>query len=300
MLGLVFNIQRFSIHDGPGIRTTVFLKGCNLRCNWCHNPESFNMKEEIQFFIERCSLCGRCAKVCTQKAISIEGSTLSFDRVKCISCFKCIDACINNARIIIGEFKNSNDIMEIVIKDKPFYDKSGGGVTFSGGEPLLQWEMVLEMLKIAKDNNINTAIETAGNIETSVFESVIKYTDLFLYDIKMLDSARHKLSTNVGNEKILKNLKWLSGNKANVLIRIPIVPGVNDDKKSLQDAADFIINNTNFKRVELLAFHNLAEYKYNSLGLKYAAKDYLIIPKEKILELSDIFSNLGIEVVVHK
>ena len=293
MTGSVFDIQRFSIHDGPGIRTTVFMKGCNLRCQWCHNPESFNGKAELEYFTGKCTSCGRCVAVCPEKAISADPEGVRWDRELCTLCFSCVDACLNEARVKVGEEKDSADIMKTVLRDMPFYKNSGGGVTFSGGEPLLQIDFLLEMLKIAKDNGMHTVVETAGNVSEMSLDRVIGLVDLFLFDLKLMDRERHRMATSVSNERILDNLQRLDKAGAEILVRIPVIPGMNDDDENMEATAAFLTGTTSIRRVELLPYHKMADHKYAGLGLENPTKDFSMLPKGKLDALYEILRRSG-------
>ena len=206
MKGNIFDIQRFSIHDGPGIRTTVFFKGCNLSCFWCHNPESIDIKSELQFQASKCIACGICEGVCTEGCHQMIEGFHAFDRTKCIVCGKCALACPPQALSMAGKDYTPEDILDIVLRDMLYYKNSGGGITCSGGEPMMQHEFLRELLGLAKDNGLHTAVDTAGNVPFEWFEQMLWVTDLFLYDLKSMDTSKHQEATGVGNERIIENL----------------------------------------------------------------------------------------------
>lgn len=258
--GLIFNIQRFSIHDGPGIRTVVFFKGCPLRCLWCHNPEGQIMKKEMVIWDDRCIGCKTCVKTCSNSAVE--------DPSKCILCGECVKECPAGAREIAGKEMTVEEIMTEIEKDRVFYEESSGGVTFSGGEPLFQPAFLINLLKKCKENGVNTAIETCGYSSWETLLSVSKYTDLFLFDIKVMDEQSHRKFTGVSNKMILENLKRLSSNHRNILVRIPVVPGVNDSIENINKTAEFV-SSLGIKEVHLLPFHKGGVEKYRRLRRDY-------------------------------
>ena len=260
----IFDIQRNSFVDGPGIRTTVFFKGCNLKCKWCHNPESQSSKPQIMFYKDKCTGCGRCSGI-TEKDTDF--------------------VCFNDAKQICGKEYSVDELFDIIQKDKPFYETSAGGVTFSGGECMLQIDFLCEILKKCKDNKIHTAIDTAGCVSWESFERIIPYTDLFLYDIKTLNNDIHKEFVGTENELILNNLKKLLDRGANVSIRIPVIPTVNDSTEEMKSIKDFLTPHK--PNVELLPYHKMGEHKYNALGMDMTPFD--IPSKEKMEALNEIF-----------
>ncbi|MEK6795741.1 MAG: glycyl-radical enzyme activating protein [Spirochaetota bacterium] len=296
MEGIVFNIQRFSIHDGPGIRTTVFLKGCDLKCMWCHNPESISAQRELQYFPHKCIACGNCAKVCPVNAQRMEDGKHVFIRELCTRCGKCVEVCYAEALVMAGKCMTADEIMTEVMKDAPFYERSQGGVTFSGGEALVQREFVLELLKRSKAGGLHTVIDTAGNVPWATFESVLPYTDLFLYDVKIIDDEKHKQFTGVSNKRIRENLRKLGVMKTAVWIRIPTIPGVNDSREEMSAIADAIAGLSAVTRVELMPYHTIASGKYGSLGLTYPLSHLAAPTQEHIDDLTRIFIDHGLPV----
>lgn len=290
MTGLIFNVQKFSIHDGPGIRTTVFMKGCNLRCAWCHNPESFLMVPQLETTFEKCIGCGKCFQVCPNGCHEMTENGRVFHRDRCIGCGKCADVCYTDALTITGKSKTPDEVLKEILADKDFYVTSGGGATFSGGEPLLQSDFLLECLKLCKENNIHTAIDTAGNVDFSVFEKLNPYVDLYLFDVKTMDSEKHHKYTSVHNERILENLKKLTAIAKEIWIRTPVIPDVNDDEESIRAITDFLksLNATCITRYELNPFHRLGSAKYRSLDMEYAYAQTKSMAKEKINALREI------------
>ncbi|MBO5092679.1 MAG: glycyl-radical enzyme activating protein [Clostridia bacterium] len=276
MKATIFDIQRNSFVDGPGIRTTVFFKGCNLKCAWCHNPESQNTKSELMVYSNKCIQCGKCTEKCP------------YNLKNCDLCGKCALFCLQEARMICGKNYTVDEVVSEVLKDKAYYEGSGGGVTLSGGECMLQIDFATELLKECKKNNIHTAIDTAGNVPFEYFMRVLPYTDLFLYDIKCFDKSLHKKYTGVSNELILGNLKRLLSLKSNIWIRIPIIPSVNDNAGELLKIKDFIYKNGEVEKIELLPYHKIGEHKYEALGMELHSFD--LLSKERLLELQNIFN----------
>ena len=253
--GLVFDIKKYAIHDGPGIRTTVFFKGCPLECKWCHNPESRSANVEHSFRKNRCIGCGQCVEICPEKAISIVDEKAVTDISKCNLCGRCVDACIVCAREIIGREMTVDEVMDEVEKDIIFYDQSGGGVTFSGGEPLMQPEFLLILLNKCQKQGIHTAVDTSCYAESKTIEMISEKTNLFLCDIKHMDSETHERFTGVGNSLILDNIRLLSTAGNEIIIRIPIVPGFNDEKANIEATGRFIESLSSVIRVDILPFN---------------------------------------------
>lgn len=272
--GTLFQIQRFSLHDGPGVRTTVFFKGCNLRCAWCHNPESFTKKPQLMFLQNRCASCGRCVQICPQKAVFMKDGELCFDRSRCHECMQCTEVCLNEARTVVGERYSVSQVMEIIRRDLPFYRSTGGGVTFSGGEPLLQPEFLKALLLQCNREKIHTTVETALNLPQNQFSSLLPLVDLWKVDCKLIDSSRHKQATGAENSRILENIEFLSRQNVSLTVNIPLIPGINDDEENLTQTAEFLKTLPHRPNAELLAFHKMAENKYLQLGLSYPAKEY--------------------------
>lgn len=265
MNGIIFDIQRNSFVDGPGIRTTVFFKGCNLKCAWCHNPESQSKSPQIMFYKNRCTGCGRC------KGLTVNDTDF---------------VCFNGAKEICGKEYTADEVLNIILKDKSYYENSSGGVTFSGGECMLQTDFLCELMKKCKENGIHTAIDTAGNIPWEYFEKVLPFCDLFLYDIKIFDSEKHKKYTSVGNELILDNLKKLFARGADVWIRIPVIAGVNDTADEMLEIKKFL-NPYNPLKIELLPYHKMGEHKYDALGTK--AVQFEVPDKSVMKKLNSVF-----------
>lgn len=229
MKGTIFEIKHFAVHDGPGIRTTVFLKGCPLKCLWCHNPEGISTKKQLEFIRHKCTNCGRCAAVCPTKAHALNAEHQHiFDRKKCINCDKCVSACFSGALSLYGKEVTTDEVMRDLLSDKDFYESGNGGITLSGGECLMQAAFCAELLQKCKQNGLHTAVDTCGMVPRAALDSVIPYTDLFLYDIKVIDEDVHKACTGQSNKLILENLSYLNEKKKAVEIRIPFVPHYNN------------------------------------------------------------------------
>lgn len=271
----IFDIERNSYVDGPGIRTTVFFKGCNLKCQWCHNPESQSAARQMLFYKNKCTGCGKCKEKCPN---SLE---------KCELCGKCALFCPQDAREICGKEYTAEEILKIVLKDKDFYDESGGGVTFSGGECMLQIDFLEKILHLCKKNGIHTAVDTAGHVPFEYFERILPYTDLFLYDIKCSDSEKHKHFTGVGNEKILENLAKLLGTGASVWVRIPIIPSVNDGEEEMRKIKALLDSFGMPEKIELLPYHAMGEHKYEAMGK--AAQKFSVPSDLRMKQLKAIF-----------
>ena len=271
---IIFDIHHCSASDGPGIRTTVFFKGCNLRCAWCHNPESQDFKPQMMFYKDKCTGCGKCTEVCPTPK-------------NCTLCGKCSFYCPIDARKVCGKEYTVDEVFDEIIKDKAFYENSSGGVTFSGGECMLQIDFLIEILKKCKENGIHAAVDTAGHIPFESFEKILPYTDLFLYDIKMFDSQKHKKYTGVGNELILENLKKLFKSKAKIWIRTPIISDINDSIEEMHFIKDFLDKNGKFEKIELLPYHAMGENKYSAIGKE--AQRFVPPDEEELKELKAIF-----------
>ncbi len=280
--GVIFNFQKLSIHDGPGIRTVVFFKGCPLRCQWCANPESQEVKPELACFTNRCIECGYCVVVCPQHAVTLNGKVSTIDRDKCDMCLKCVDECCTNSKQVVGKEYTVEEVMTEIMKDKEFYDKSGGGVTFSGGEPLMQADFLLEVLKECKKQGVNTAIETTSVGDIDKFLEISKYLDLIFFDVKNMDPVKHKEQTGVDNAIILDHLKQLSKVHNNIVCRIPVIPTKNDSEENIRATAKYV-SSLGIKRLELLPYHNFGEYKYGQIGKEYTLSE-ISAPETSFME----------------
>jgi pyruvate formate lyase activating enzyme len=265
--GRVFDVQRFSLHDGPGIRTVVFLKGCPLRCAWCANPESQQPGPQIAWFENLCSGCGRCVEACPSGAVQMDHGRVRTDRRLCTACGACAAVCSRGARRLIGREVTADELMAEVRRDAPFFRRSGGGVTFSGGEPLTQPQFLLACLGRSRRWGYHTAVETSGQARWEDIAAAAELTDLFLYDLKHLDPARHARLTGAGNDLILENLERLLATGAQVTVRVPVIPGANDDLENLEALAAFAAGHPRLLRIELLPGHALGTHKYEALDL---------------------------------
>ena len=275
--GYIFDIKEFSIFDGPGIRQTVFFKGCPLHCNWCHNPEGLNVIPQIMVSPNACKHCGKCLEVCEHKD-------------KCIACGKCVELCPENARRIVGTKYTSDELVEKIKKDSAYYAQYGGGVTFSGGEPLLQYEFLFEVAEKLKD--VHKTIETSAFADEEVFKKAISLFDYIIMDIKIMDDDLHRKYTGVSNSKILNNAKILMNSGKPFRIRIPLIPGVSDTKENIEAVAKFISEDNKKTFIELLPYHKTAGAKYDMVGLNYEP----IFDINKQVEIhEDIFKKYGLE-----
>lgn len=302
--GILFNIQRFSLHDGPGIRTTLFLKGCPLRCFWCHNPEGLHPKPEVQFFSSRCIGCGECVRVCPEDAQSLgaEGER-TYTRERCLVCGACVESCFAEGLRMTGREVSVSEALHEALADRAFFETSGGGVTLSGGEPLLQPAFSLALLRACHEAGLHTAVETTAYCAWEHLEALLPYTDLFLVDLKHRDPEKHRAATGVSNERILDNARRLALTCKPILFRVPVVPGVNDTPDDIGAIAAFVKSLTGLcgggeanLSLELLAFHHLAEDKYRSLGMQYRAGELTPPTPEALAALADTARACGVTV----
>lgn len=264
-IGRIFNIQRFSVHDGPGIRTTVFMKGCNLRCAWCHNPESYKKELQIRYQPDKCVECGMCAQVCASGVYVRDKCRVN--QQACTVCGRCARECLYGALQIWGEDKSVDEVIGIVRKDIEYFKNSNGGMTVSGGEPLLQADFVRELLRRAKEEGIHTALDTAGNVPWEHFEKVLPFTDLVLLDLKIMDSSLHKRYTGVSNELILENAKCLFESGTKVHIRVPLIKGINESEENAYMLRDFVKGYSNIEEIKLLPYHSMGIAKADNIGV---------------------------------
>lgn len=295
--GVIFNVQHYCIHDGPGIRTTLFVKGCPLRCLWCQNPESQSMQPLLFFMAEKCAGCGLCAAACPLGAISILEGKAKTDRSLCKGCGSCASVCPQEARSIMGEEVSASEIYKKIAQDKIFYEGSGGGATISGGEPLAQPEFTKAILQKCRENGIHTALETCGYARWEVAEAVFEFVDLILFDLKHMDPLKHEKCTSVSNELILANLKKIYHLlKKQVIVRIPIIPGYNDSPGNIEASAQFISSELGKDvQVHLLPFHRLGESKNERMETENLTFHSAPPSEEHMEGLKKIFEAYGLK-----
>ncbi len=292
MNGLIFDIKRYSVHDGPGIRTTVFFKGCPLRCAWCHNPESQSSNKQIIYYEDKCILCQTCVHTCKEQAVSVIKNRIKIDTKKCTLCGDCTDNCPTNALEMIGKEYEVKKLVGEILKDKDFFD-GGGGITISGGEPFVQYEFLLELLKELKESGVHIAIDTTGHTKTEKLLNTLPFVDLYMYDIKLMDAKKHKQYTGVGNELILKNLIELDKNGVSLNIRIPIIPTINDDDENISETIEFLKGLKNIASVDLLPYHNMMIDKYKRLNMPFFLSHIKKPTDNQMGKIKEKFENHG-------
>lgn len=290
-MGTVFDIQHFCVDDGPGIRTTVFLKGCPLRCVWCHNPEGLEAKPQMFFHADKCVLCGRCADACERNGHVFTEDGHILERKYCIHCGTCAEACPTDALRVTGKEMTVEEVLADVLSDKPFYETSGGGMTLSGGEPLSQGKFACSLLKAAKDAGLNTCIETSGFCPESVLEEAAAYTDLFLLDVKETDDVRHKQFIGVERDRILRNARRLSELQKPIILRCPVIPGCNDREEHFRQIAALAAELGTVREIHLEPYHPFGIDKYESLGIEPAYMNRVFMPKEQAEKWRQLLQN---------
>jgi pyruvate formate lyase activating enzyme len=296
---LIFDIKRYAINDGPGIRVVIFFKGCNLQCAWCHNPESISPRIEKMFAPARCIRCGTCVEVCPEKAITLTPEGIVTDPEKCKVNGRCAEVCPTKAIEMSGRVMTVDEIMDAIEKERVFFDHSGGGVTFSGGEPLLHIPLLTKLLDECGRRGIHRAVDTAGNVSSKVITEIATRTDLFLYDLKMMDPVLHRKWTNASNDRILSNLILLAGTGADIIIRIPLMGGLNDTEENIDHTARFISSLAGGrKQVNLLPFHKIAQNKYMKLGRPDSFELFAEPDKDRLAGIVEQFAAYGIMATV--
>ncbi len=292
---LIFDLKRYSINDGPGIRATIFFKGCPLNCQWCHNPESISPKIQKLFTVAKCIGCGECCRVCPVNACSLTAEGVVTDHALCTLCGKCAEACPTLAMEISGRYYSVRELLEIIEKERPFFDQSGGGVTFSGGEPLLYPDYLKDILMACGKQGIHRAVDTSGFVKKETLLMIAQHTDLFLYDLKVIDAQKHQRYTAVDNRLILDNLKALAEYGAEIQIRVPLIGGVNHDDESLAAIASYVADLPGEKRaVSLLPFHDVAKGKDEKLGQKRDLAALYEPGADALQRVAEVFAGYGL------
>jgi len=296
--GCIFDIRGYSIHDGPGIRTTVFFKGCYLHCPWCHNPEGQSPKIELIFTETRCRGCQECLKNCPRQALSRSASETLINREKCDLCGICVEGCFSQALEFVGKEMTVQEVMEAVEKDRIFYEQSNGGVTFSGGEPLRQADFLEALLIECRKRDIHTCLDTSGYVSSEIFNKISAKVDLFLYDLKIMDEEKHRRYTGASNKLILENLKTLAAENKNIIIRIPLIAAINDTSENILQTAEFVKSLKVVTEISLLPYHRLGSQKYRKLNRPDPSNKFEIPSEEKMQEIKKTLENLGFKVKI--
>ena len=296
--GKIINLMKYSIHDGPGIRTTVFFKGCPLSCQWCHNPESQSLGQELMYWPERCIGCGQCLENCPNGAVVALEGKLAYLRDQCQACGACCQVCHAGVRELAAKTMSVSEVMAELEKDLVFYDESGGGVTVSGGEAFMQPVFLLELLKGCRKKEIHTTLETCGYVNPELLQSMSHLVDLFLYDIKLMDSQKHQGVTGVPNELILANLRWLAEHHPQVIVRVPIIPGINDDQETLQQIGEFVASLKRIREIHILPYHKAGSDKYQRLGRIYQLPDLQPPDNQRMEQIKGQLEQCGLKIKI--
>lgn len=295
--GTVFDIERFSVHDGRGIRTVVFLKGCPLRCGWCANPESNAVKPQIGFFPEKCAYCKKCTEVCPGRELFLTAGKVDWQN--CIGCLECVDACLYEARVAYGRTMSAGDVVKRVLRDRVFYQNSDGGVTLSGGEVCMQPDFAAAILELCRQENIHTAIETSGFAAWKNLEKILRHVDQLLFDFKCMDPEKHRKFTGVDNQVILENAVRAAELVDEMIVRWPVIPGVNDSDENAHQMAAFLAKNMpKVKRVDLLPYHSAGKSKCEHIGKEYAYAVPYELTGERVAQLQNILCKAGLDAKV--
>ncbi len=297
-VGRVLNIQRFSTEDGSGIRTTVFLQGCPLRCKWCQNPESWELKPHLVWYADRCIGARHCIEVCPENALTLTERGMRIDRNACTGCGECSQVCPAKALEILGKQMAVDDVIDVVVRDRPFYDQSGGGVTLSGGDPLAQAGFSKMLMQRLRDRAIHVALDTAGHATHETFAELVGSSDLVLFDLKQMDPALHRKHTGVALDRIIENAIWLGAQRTSVWVRTAIIPGYTDQEANIGAVASFIRERMpNVERWDLLCYNNLSVAKWQRLDMRYELGDVPLVSPEKIEKLAGIATASGVQVI---
>ena len=297
-VGTIFDIKRYAINDGPGIRTAVFFKGCPLECIWCHNPEGQSAQPQLMFRLNRCKSLRACLSVCPRDAVSWNnGSITNWD--ECDDCGKCAEVCLAGARELVGQRVTIEKLLVEIKRDIPFYDQSGGGVTFTGGEPIYQKDFLHGVLIACKQQQIHTAVDTSGYSSWENINDILPYVDLFLYDLKLMDENQHIKYTTVSNRLILSNLIKLSESGAHIIVRIPFIPGINDDHDNLDSCASFLSKLPSLDGIALMPYHEIGLAKYQALGMIYRLDNIKTPTNENIASATELLSSYDLPVIRH-
>jgi len=298
VIGIVFEIERYAIHDGPGIRTLVFLKGCPLECLWCANPESQQKQPQLVYSENKCLGCRKCIETCSENALTVGIHGIVINYTKCRSCGRCVSVCNAEALVLLGRKMEANEVLKEILKDENFYRNSGGGVTFSGGEPFAQIDFLMALVRLCKKNFIHTCIETCGNVSWAIMSRILPYVDIFLYDFKAMNPEKHQKYTGVSNKLILNNFKKLVILGKEVIARIPIIPGLNDDEENYRILIQFLSKNAPGVHINLLPYHRLGLSKYHLINKTYTLNNLKPPTAKKVKEIKKMLTNSGFDVSI--